>query len=157
MRTVDEDRHPAGERVEVALQKRALTETLSVLKQASAAWASHGCPGTSECCQLSVTKKEPWLWPTEWQALLEHLKRDQRTLPEPRADGGCPFLDAAGTRCTVYQARPFGCRTYFCHRITGPAKQPADATNALLDRLTAINIALDPGAAPRPMLQWFER
>ena len=155
MRT-DEETPDDGERLRIVEERRAVTETLSVLRQASALWASHGCPGTAECCQLSVTKREPWLWPTEWHALLEKLRRERRTLPARRADGGCPFLDATGKRCTVYDVRPFGCRTFFCHRVTGPTKQPADSTNALLARLTAINLGLDAAATPKAMLSWFE-
>jgi hypothetical protein len=54
----------------------------------------------------------------------------------------------------VYEARPFGCRTFFCHRITGPSKLPADETNALLDRLRALNVAADDAAEPRSIIDW---
>jgi Fe-S-cluster containining protein len=134
--------------------RRAVTETRAVLTRASEAWAKHGCPGTAECCQLAVTKRQPWLWPSEWKLLEAHLAASKRALPPPRADGACPFLDAAGQRCTVYEARPFGCRTFFCQRVTGPSQQPAEATNALLERLTALNVAVDPQATPRPILDW---
>ncbi|MGC3998833.1 MAG: YkgJ family cysteine cluster protein [Anaeromyxobacter sp.] len=60
-----------------------------------------------------MTKRQPYLWPSEWRVLMEHLKREKRALPPPRADGACPFLDASGKRCSVYEARPFGCRTFF--------------------------------------------
>ncbi len=133
-----------------------MTETKAVLEKASAAWAKHGCPGTAECCQLAVTKRPPWLWPSEWKLLEEHLRRTKRSRPPLRADGACPFLDDAGKRCTVYADRPFGCRTFFCHRITGPAKVPAEETNGLLERLAALNLAVDDGAAPRAMMEWFK-
>ncbi len=136
---------------------RAMTETRAVLRQASAAWARHSCPGTSECCQLAKTLRPPWLWPSEWKVLEARLKRDLRPLPRERADGGCPFLDEKGLRCTVYEDRPLGCRTYFCHRIVGPSKLPADETNALLDRLRALNLATDDAAAPRSILEWLSR
>lgn len=135
--------------------RRAVTETLWVLRSASSQWATHSCPGTSECCQLSTTKREPWLWPTEWKVLLGELKKQNRRLPEARADGGCPFLDPSGRRCTVYEARPFGCRTFFCHRIIGPSKHPVTQTNELLERLGAINVSLDAASNPRSMSQWF--
>ncbi|MFT3709745.1 MAG: YkgJ family cysteine cluster protein [Archangium sp.] len=143
--------------VEIALAwRRAVTETRLVLTRASEAWSAHGCPGTAECCQLAITKREPWLWPSEWKVIEARLKRDGRVLPPKRADGACPFLDAAtGKRCTIYEDRPFGCRTFFCHRITGPAKQPADQTNALLERLRASNIAADSESQPRSILDWF--
>lgn len=135
--------------------RRAVTETRAILAKASVTWSKHGCPGTAECCQLAVTKRPPWLWPSEWKVLEEHLRREKRALPPPRADGACPFLDASGKRCTVYEARPFGCRTYFCHRITGPANLPADETNALLDRLRSANVAADDSATPRAITDWF--
>lgn len=135
--------------------RRAVTETLWVLRKASEQWAAHSCPGSSECCQLSTTKLEPWLWPTEWEVVLDELKKQNRPLPSPRADGGCPLLDPTGRRCTVYEARPFGCRTFFCHRITGPAKQPVTRTNELLERLSAINVSLDAASNPRSISLWF--
>ena len=129
----------------------ALTETRAVLRKADAEWAKHSCPGTAECCQLKTTGRPPWLWPTEWTLL---LKKVNGVLPPARADGGCPFLDAAGLRCAVYEDRPLGCRTFFCHRIRGPKAVPADATNALLDRLRALNIALDDEAQVKSLPQW---
>jgi Fe-S-cluster containining protein len=126
-----------------------------VLERASRAWAPFSCPGAAECCQLSVTKRPPWLWPSEWDVLLEHLRHRGRALPLARADGGCPFLDEAGRRCTVYEARPLGCRTFFCHRVTGPARVPAMETNALLERLAALNLAVDASARPRSLLDWW--
>jgi uncharacterized protein len=131
-------------------------ETKFILKQASAVWAAYSCPGTAECCQLKVTQRLPYLWPSEWQVLLEDLRRQKRAIPEARSDGACPFLDAGGLRCTVYEARPFGCRTYFCHRIQGPAQVPADKTNALLERLHKLNIAHDSQANPKSILEWWQ-
>jgi len=149
---------PDDERTDAEMKvawRRAATETRAVLRQASAAWARHSCPGTSECCQLAVTKRPPWLWPSEWKVLQAALEKAKRPLPPLRADGGCPFLDAAGQRCTVYEDRPLGCRTFFCHRIEGPAKLPADETNALLERLKGLNLATDDEAEPRSILDWF--
>lgn len=136
-------------------RRRARDETRHVLQRGSRAWAPFSCPGTAECCQLAVTKRPPWLWPSEWDVLLEHLRRARRPLPPARADGGCPFLDDAGRRCTVYEARPLGCRTFFCGRVSGPSRVPADETNALLERLAALNLAVDDGAHPRSLLEWW--
>ncbi len=152
----DDDDDVAAPPLRAVALRRAVTETLAVLRQASAQWAQHGCPGTAECCQLATTKREPWLWPSEWHALLAQLQREHRPLPPPRTDGGCAFLDPSGKRCTVYEARPFGCRTFFCHRITGPTAQPTAQTHELLERLTALNVELEPTSAPRSMSQWFE-
>ena len=145
---------PEGKERELAW-RRAVTETRAVLRQGSATWAQHSCPGTSECCQLAVTQRPPWLWPSEWKVIEARLKRDGRALPPARADGGCPLLDAAGKRCTVYEDRPLGCRTYFCHRITGPAKLPGEETNALMERLMALNLEADDGADARSIVDWL--
>ncbi|MCA2977070.1 MAG: YkgJ family cysteine cluster protein [Myxococcaceae bacterium] len=136
---------------EAVARRRAVTETRAVLRKATEAWRAFSCPGSAECCQLATTGRPPWLWPSEWALLLEGLARARRPLPPARADGGCPFLDAAGRRCTVYEDRPFGCRTFFCHRVTGPSKPPADTTNALLELLAAANLAWRFDAAPRSL------
>lgn len=133
---------------------QAQRETARVLAQASALYAPFSCGATAECCQLAARQREPWLWPTEWQALLDRLEDDARALPAPREDGGCPFLDPDGKRCTVYADRPFGCRTFFCHRRRGPSREPAERVHALLDTLTAINIGLWSGAKPRAIRDW---
>ncbi|MEW6434722.1 MAG: YkgJ family cysteine cluster protein [Myxococcota bacterium] len=138
-----------------AERRRARDETRHVLREGSRAWTPFSCPGTAECCQLAVTRCPPWLWPSEWEVLEDALRRAGRPLPPARADGGCPFLDAQGKRCTVYESRPLGCRTFFCHRVTGPTRVPANETNALLDRLAALNLAVDPHARPRSLLEWW--
>jgi Fe-S-cluster containining protein len=129
----------------------ATRETRAVYKKADAAWARFSCPGTAECCQLATTKREPWLWPSEWAVLTFG-----RALPPPRADGGCPFLDAAGKRCTAYADRPLGCRTFFCHRIQGPSKQPVLEMDALMTRMERLNLDDDETAQPKPLTAWYE-
>src|SRR4051812_8070934 len=101
--------------------------TRALYAKADALWSKFSCPGTAECCQLSTTRREPWLWPSEWKLLSE-----SRPLPPPRPDGGCPYLDPDGRRCSVYADRPLGCRTFFCHRIVGPSRQPVLEMDALL-------------------------
>lgn len=150
----DDDDEPGAAESAVE-RRRARDETRHVLREGSRAWAPFSCPGTAECCQLAVTKRPPWLWPSEWDVLQDALRRAGRPLPPARADGGCPFLDAGGKRCTVYESRPLGCRTFFCHRVTGPARVPADETNALLERFAALNLAVDPDARPRSLLEWW--
>ena len=131
-------------------EERALKELRTVYQRADAAYAPFSCPASGECCQLATTRRQPWLWWPEWLLLAR-----RHPLPPPRADGGCPYLDAAGRRCTVYADRPFGCRTFFCDRIRGPARQPAEAVNALLVRLERLSERLLPSLkGPRPLLDW---
>lgn len=125
----------------------------ALYRQADAAWSGFRCPGTAECCQLAARGREPWLWGVEWDA----LRRAVPELPSPRADGGCPFLDAAGKRCTAYAARPLGCRTYFCHRAVGPAREPVEEMDRLQRRLETIAHSVRPDeAGPRPITAWIE-
>jgi uncharacterized protein len=139
-------------------QARALVkETRAIFDKADKAFAPFSCPATAECCQLATTKRPPWLYASEWQALLAELVAQKRTLPPARSDGGCPFLDATGKKCTVYAARPLGCRTYFCHRVRGPGEAPVGTMNALLERLHAMHLDLDGLEVPRSLLEWYER
>lgn len=142
----------AEERQRARARRTALQELGAVYRLADAAYRPYSCPGTAECCQLATTGREPWLWPVEWE-LLVSAKAGQ--VPPARPDGGCPFLEADGKRCSVYASRPFGCRTYFCHRIRGPAREPIEAVALLSTRLERVAQTLDPDCpAPRPLLQW---
>ena len=132
--------------------KLALSETRAVLRKADGEWNKHSCLSTAECCQLKTTGRPPYLWPTEWMLLSQKVQ----PLPPPREDGGCPFLDATGRRCTVYEDRPLGCRTFFCHRIRGPAALPTEATNALFNRLRSLNLALDDDAQVKSLPEWHQ-
>jgi Fe-S-cluster containining protein len=113
--------------------------------------AQWSCAGSGECCQLSRTGLEPFLFPIEVRALEAALGAQARPWPAARADGACPFLDASGRRCSVYAARPFGCRTYFCSRLSAPRAYPNASVEALNAALTQLSDRLDEGAAPRAM------
>ena len=122
-------------------------------RQTDQAWSGYRCPGTAECCQLAKRGREPWLWGVEWDALRRAVPR----LPAPRDDGACPFLDAEGRRCTVYAVRPLGCRTYFCHRATGPEREPVEEMDRLQRRLEAIARSVRPDEdGPQPITRWLE-
>jgi uncharacterized protein len=131
-------------------QRLALEHTRRLLARASALYAPYSCPATAECCHLATTSRPPWVWPTEWALVLEALKAQHREVPAPRADGACRLLDDHG-RCTIYGARPFGCRTFFCHRRQGPAAEPTADVHALDDQLTRLNVARAPNVKPLPL------
>ena len=69
-----------------------------------------------------------------------------RTSVPETADGACPFLK--GSRCQIYEGRPFGCRTHFCQAAGGmyPRKHVAD----LIQRLAALDERLG-GDGARPL------
>lgn len=133
-------------------EHRAATDLAALYRSADAAYAPFSCPATAECCQLAARGREPWLWEVEWAALRSAVP----SLPSPRPDGGCPFLDPAGKRCTAYLHRPLGCRTYFCHRIRGPAHQPIEEMDRLQRRLETVARTLNPDEeGPRPLTAWY--
>jgi len=142
------------ERARQAHAERTAARSLETLyRQADTAWSGFRCPGTAECCQLSKRGREPWLWGVEWDA----LRRAAPVLPAPRSDGGCRFLDADGRRCTVYRVRPLGCRTYFCHRATGPGREPGEEMDGLQRRLEALARSVRPDErGPEPLTAWLE-
>jgi uncharacterized protein len=151
----DELEAPADRRTQVQRERAALGALAVVYREADTAWAPFSCPASGECCQLTKTGRQPWLWRAEWLRLEERLKRDGRALPPPRADGGCPLLDATGVRCSVYGDRPLGCRTFFCGRIQGPARQPAEVMDLLQRKLERLSVALaEEDSGPRPLLEW---
>ena len=143
----------SSDRARRAHAERGAARALEALyRQADAAWSGFRCPASAECCQLARRGREPWLWEVEWDA----LRRAVPELPPPRVDGGCRFLDAEGRRCTAYAARPLGCRTYFCHRATGPAREPAEEMDRLQRRLETIARSVHPDeSGPRPLTAWL--
>jgi Fe-S-cluster containining protein len=137
-------------------RRAAIRETRVVLAKADALYAGFSCPASAECCLLSTTKRQPWLWRSEWELILDHLASEERSLPPPRADGGCPFLDSAGKRCTIYEARPLGCRTFFCHRVERPRREPVDEMQVLSRRLERINCGDETvESEPIQLLDWY--
>lgn len=137
-------------------ERAALGALAVVYREADAAYLPYSCPASGECCQLAVTRRQPWLWRAEWLAIQRRLQRDGRDVPSAREDGACPLLDASGLRCTIYADRPLGCRTFFCDRIRGPARQPVEAMDALQRRMLQLSEELDgDGAEPRQLLEWF--
>lgn len=116
-----------------ARETERLREALRVLGQADQALEGWSCPASTECCRFSITGREPYLTEAEWAVLVQELARQGRKVPGPREDGDCAFL--ADGRCTVYAARPLGCRTFYCDRASGygsyPRRQVAPLPGAL--------------------------
>lgn len=145
-------RRSTGTRVRAALK-----ETRAVYERADESYRRFSCPRSGDCCHFAHTGREPWLWRAEWLLLLDYLNKHGMGLPAPRADGGCPFLDSAGARCSVYAARPFGCRTFFCGRRAGPAREPLEAVVELSKRLERVSLDCAPEwEEPRTLSDWWK-
>jgi uncharacterized protein len=135
-------------------QLRALyAETESLL----AGWS---CDSSTDCCHFGRTGRDPWVSAAEW-ALLEPAIAARGAKKGPLlivagTEDRCPLLGRDG-RCTVYAARPFGCRTYFCERARGPERRPPrDALAEIARRITALSEAADrTGDGPRPLRTWL--
>ncbi|MBI5493657.1 MAG: YkgJ family cysteine cluster protein [Deltaproteobacteria bacterium] len=97
------------------------------------AMPERSCARSGACCQFTVTGREPIVTHAELAAIRAELRRQGRNVPPPREDGACPLLTADGTRCSIYAARPMGCRTFFCREAGGvvTARELRDALHAL--------------------------
>ena len=77
------------------------------------------CLNRTECCRFRLTGRTPFL--TRGEALVARSAAraaGKKKLPLA-ADGSCPLLGPDG-RCTIYDSRPFACRTHFCEAAGGP-------------------------------------
>ena len=136
------------------------TTLLALYAEADRLLEGWTCDRSGDCCRFDVIGREPYLWPNEWRVLERAIaarggsRRALRVLPDGRT---CPLYDGGG--CTVYAARPFGCRTYFCDRAVGPSRRVARA--ALADvgrRVAAAAEAEDPRCdGPRALTSWLRR
>ncbi|MDB4946351.1 MAG: hypothetical protein JWP97_5885 [Labilithrix sp.] len=140
----------------------ALRKVYGELEQALDGW---GCDASTDCCRFGVTGREPYPTAIE-QAELERGVKARGGLPRRRSlpvagERRCALLGDDG-KCLVYASRPFGCRTFFCERASGPAGSGARAlpkqeiarlSRAVAD-LSARFAPADPG--PRPMTRVTE-
>jgi len=119
-------RRPTPHDDERARERELLAELAALYRDVDAAYADTRCPTSTECCRFGITGREPYVTSLELAALRRavaarggalHPKR--RALPllggDTASERTCPMLDAAG-RCSVYDARPLGCRSFFCER-----------------------------------------
>ncbi|HEY2509302.1 MAG TPA: YkgJ family cysteine cluster protein [Polyangiaceae bacterium] len=142
-------------------------ELLALYARADQALASFTCDTSTECCRFGVTGREPYVTPVEL-AEIEHAaaargvplgttaKRAARSLPLADDERRCAMLDDAG-RCRIYQARPLGCRTFFCERAVGPGKLPREEVQRIVRELASLAARHSPRAPEgRPLTRIFE-
>jgi Fe-S-cluster containining protein len=112
-----------------------LDELARVYRDVDAAYAGYRCPSSTECCRFGVTGREPYVTSIELEAVNRGIARrggplsaKRRALPlfrETHVDERvCPLLDQHG-HCSIYEARPLGCRSFWCDR----AETPIDAVH----------------------------
>ena len=108
-----------------------------------------GCERLGQCCHFKRTGRTPFLTAGEALVAARALRATGRTNLPHRTDGACPLLSSDGSRCLVYEARPFGCRTHFCAAAGGPYARSEVVD--LIRRLEDIDAQLGgDGAHPLP-------
>ena len=152
----------------------ARAELRAIYAEVDAALAPFSCEGTRDCCHFGVTGREPYPTAVEMAEVHEAVRaagislgavgrgasRARRALPVVARDAAnspdrdarrCPLLSAEG-RCRIYASRPFGCRTYFCHRVSGPGKLPRKEILQLSSAVAALSSRFAPrDPLPRPL------
>lgn len=128
-----------------------VASALPVLVEADRLLDGWSCECSAECCDFRGSGREPYVTSPEFALIATEVARQGRKLPGPREDGLCPFLDGDGKRCTVYAARPLGCRTFYCERASGFGAFPRKAIAALPRALED----LAGGEKGRPLTRWL--
>lgn len=132
-----------------------IQELYAVYQDADVLFAGWSCPASTECCRFGLTGLEPYVTSIEYTAVIRAVKKAgglplaaRKALPlldrGPRDQGSCRLLDADG-RCTIYEARPFGCRTFFCSKAFEGKKVPHKQVLALVRRIQLIAAKHTPG------------
>lgn len=147
----------------------------AVYAQVDALLEGWSCDASTDCCRFGVTGREPYPSAVEI-AELERAVRARGGLPKRRSlptvsargedERRCALLSDEG-KCLVYASRPFGCRTFFCERGSGPAGEgaramPKNEITRLARAVTDLSARFAPGdAGPRPLSRvtasWNER
>ena len=138
-------------------------ELLALYAEAEGLLAGVTCDASTKCCRFGVTGREPYPTAIERAELTRGIeaagiggsigssaaarRRTSARLPVVAGERRCPLLGDAG-RCRVYQARPFGCRTFFCERgrdASGdPARLPRRELQELGRRIADLSARFDP-------------
>jgi len=142
-----------------------LGELAALYREVDAEYAGSTCPASTECCRFGVTGREPYVTSLEVLAIERAVARRGGPLPPKRRalplfhgadeERVCPLLDAGG-RCSVYEDRPFGCRTFFCERAVIAGAPTRDRERALGRRLRDLAARHQAGGdQPRPLSRVF--
>ena len=107
------------------------------------------CVLRTGCCHFRLTGRTPLVTRAEALFAARGVRAAGRTELKPHADGACPLLGKDG-KCSIYEHRPFGCRTHFCSEAGGPyaRREVAD----LIHRLEALDEKLGSHEGSRPFV-----
>lgn len=122
-------------RREIMSEEQALHEVQAVYEELERRPVERACTRLTECCQFKLTGKTPYLTLGEAIFAARALRAlGQYKLPDKK-DGSCPLLHPENGSCSVYESRPFSCRTHFCQAAGGPyaRKEVVDLIRKLED------------------------
>ena len=108
------------------------------------------CVDRTDCCHFRLTGKTPVLTTGEALVAAKGVRATGKKALTESLDpkrGKCPLLGVAG-KCTIYDSRPFGCRTHFCTAAGGPFSRAS--VRELIHRLEEIAESLG-DTDPRPI------
>ena len=125
----------------------ALEELASLYRELDARYADARCANSSECCRFALTGREPQVTSVEVALLARAIAQRGGKLPKRRRalplsakdERTCPLLEQPG-RCSVYEARPLGCRTYLCGRADHEHPPSRSELREFVRRLQAIAV-----------------
>jgi Fe-S-cluster containining protein len=138
----------------------ARTELLALYAETDALLAPYSCDASGECCNFANTGREPYPTPVELAEVELAMAQlggaparsapNRHALPLANEDRTCALLSDG--RCTIYESRPFGCRTFFCHRVQGPSKLPRADLQRIARDIAALAARFSPrDPLPRPL------
>lgn len=119
----------------------------SVYQELEARRLPRSCQMLSGCCHFLQTRRTPMLTLGEALFAARGVRASGRKKLQPHPDGACPLL-GADRRCTIYEHRPFGCRTHFCKEAGGI--YPRGHVQDLIRRLEELDEKLG-GEGPRSL------
>lgn len=127
--------------------RQAENEVMDVYRELEARPIERSCVSRTECCRFRLTGRTPMLTRGEALVAARGVRASGRSRLPAQADGSCPLLREDG-RCSIYESRPFGCRTHFCAAAGGvwPRREIRD----LIQRLEEIDEKTG-GDGPRPL------
>jgi Fe-S-cluster containining protein len=121
-----------------------LAELAELYREVDALYADWSCPSSTECCRFGVTGRQPYVTSIELAAIRRaiarrggELAKAKRALPitdDMERERICPLLDR-NARCSIYQDRPLGCRTFYCERASRGEHGTRDELQAIVRKL----------------------
>ncbi len=128
-------------------KKAVRAEVMAIYDELAIRPLTRKCESRTTCCRFRLTGRTPLLTKGEAIVAAIGVRASGRTKIKAHREGACPLLDDTGC-CSIYQSRPFGCRTHFCDAAGGV--WPRKAIQDLIHRLEDLDERLG-GDGSRPL------